>query len=159
MFMKVIDLTYLHSVSEGNTELEYSLVDIFLQQIPEFSQCMDTAFRCGDYIKLAAVAHKAKSSVLAMGMEQLATSLKLLEMLCKQIYVDDCDVNGVNDTHLQWYRDQIQSLSPEVRNTIMEYREKKVTTEVVADLINFYNLQTELAKADIAEVFPGQSSK
>lgn len=157
--MKVIDLTYLHSVSDGNKELEQSLVNIFLQQIPEFYHTMTEAQHNGDMIKLASVAHKAKSSVLAMGMAELAHALKELEMICKLVYIDNCKANGVNDTNLQWYEDQIQSLPDDMKTTIFDYIEKKVATKVMVDLINFYNLQTELAKVDIAEAFPYQSTK
>lgn len=157
--MRVIDLSYLHSVSDGNEELERSLSEIFLKQIPEFSEGMNEALTSGDLVKLAGIAHKAKSSVQAMGMEQLASSLKILEMLCKQTYVDQCESNGLIDTHLQWYKDQIESLPTEMQKLISDYREKKVAVEVMADLINFYNLQADMAKADILEVFPYQSTK
>ncbi len=157
--MRVIDLTYLHSVSEGNEELERSLAEIFLSQIPEFSQGMTDAYSNGNFIQLASIAHKAKSSVQAMGMEQLASSLKILEMFCKQVYVEQCETNGLNDSRLQWYKDQIKSMPTEMQKTISNYKEKKVATEVMADLIKFYNLQADMAKLDILDTFPYQSTK
>lgn len=84
-----IDLTYLESISDGNIEIRDELIAIFLEQLPEFTLGATTAFAQGDWQALAAIAHKAKSSVLSMGMTELGEQdLKNIELISKQLYVN-----------------------------------------------------------------------
>ncbi|MCQ2229545.1 MAG: STAS domain-containing protein [Bacteroidales bacterium] len=145
--MQVIDLTYLHSISDGDRSLEDNLIEIFLQQLPEFENDLSSAYADDDFVRLAAAAHKAKSSILAMGMTACATSLKRLEMLCKLIYIDKNSANSMSDSKIDDYQRQIDALPDELKTWI--YKNK--SQNVVIELINFYKLQAELAKADLSE--------
>lgn len=77
------DLTYLESMSMGSNELIVEMVQIFIDQLPEFTEGLTAHMNNGDYPALGALAHKAKSSVAVMGMESLATDLKTLEISAK----------------------------------------------------------------------------
>jgi len=145
--MQVIDLTYLKSVSDGDRSLEDNLIEIFLQQLPEFETELNSAFEAEDYPSLAAVAHKAKSSILAMGMESCSLALKRLEMLSKKIYVENSGANEQSDSKITDYRRQIEALPEEIKTWIYENN----SINVVVELINFYKLQSELAKVDLKE--------
>ena len=79
--MKHTDLTYLKSMSGGSKELIQEMVDIFISQVKEFSEGMDNYLNKEDWDNLGKLAHKAKSSVAIMGMENLANELKRLELL------------------------------------------------------------------------------
>jgi len=56
------------------------MVDIFREQIEEYSVQLPELYKKGDYLSLSKVAHKAKSSVAVMGMTAVADKLKELEL-------------------------------------------------------------------------------
>jgi len=85
-----INLTYLESISEGDSEIIKELINIFIEQMPEFYDGFAESFEKKEWDKVAALAHKAKSSVLSMGMEELGNKhLKNLELICKQMILTD----------------------------------------------------------------------
>ncbi|MFA6125830.1 MAG: Hpt domain-containing protein [Bacteroidales bacterium] len=77
------DLTYLESMSMGSNELIIEMIQIFIDQLPEFTEGLQAHLANKDYAALGALAHKAKSSVAIMGMDALATDLKTLELNAK----------------------------------------------------------------------------
>jgi len=76
------DLEYLESMSLGN-EMIAEMIDLFVQQVPEFTEGLTSLLANGDYPALGALAHKAKSSAAAMGMNSTAADLKTLELTAK----------------------------------------------------------------------------
>lgn len=83
-----IDLSYLESIAEGDRSVMQDLISIFLEQIPEFVEGLEKGFAEKQWLDVAAVAHKAKSSVISMGMEDLGNrDLKNLELVAKELYV------------------------------------------------------------------------
>ena len=82
---KHIDLSYLTSIADNDQNLIKELVDIFLEQLPEFTDGLSTTYERHDWSTIASLSHKAKSSVVSMGMEELGNiDLKNLELLAKQ---------------------------------------------------------------------------
>jgi HPt (histidine-containing phosphotransfer) domain-containing protein len=77
------DLTYLESMSPGSNELVVEMIQLFIEQLPEFTEGLDKHLKNKDYTALGALAHKAKSSVAVMGMDSLAADLKTLELSAK----------------------------------------------------------------------------
>jgi len=85
---KYIDLSYLEGIAEGDKGIIKELVEIFLDQMPEFIDGFAESMQNKDWLKVAAIAHKAKSSVMSMGMEELGNvDLKNMELLAKQLRV------------------------------------------------------------------------
>jgi HPt (histidine-containing phosphotransfer) domain-containing protein len=78
------DLSYLREMSGGNKDLVLEMINIFRDQVSEFSIEMDKHLASGDYESLGKLAHKAKSSVSIMGLQHLATDLKDLENLARE---------------------------------------------------------------------------
>ena len=74
-----IDLSYLREMSGGNKELILEMITIFTSQVKDFGTEMDQLLESGQYEKLGKLAHKAKSSVSIMGLNDLAVNLKDLE--------------------------------------------------------------------------------
>lgn len=74
-----VDLSYLREMSGGNKELILEMISIFAAQVKEFGDEMDSLFRSEQYEALGKLAHKAKSSVSIMGLNDLAARLKELE--------------------------------------------------------------------------------
>ncbi len=78
--MAYSNLTYLREVAEGNNEIIREMIEIFILQVPEFIQNLQQFLHQRRYKELGNEAHKAKSSVLVMGMEELASDLKTLQL-------------------------------------------------------------------------------
>jgi HPt (histidine-containing phosphotransfer) domain-containing protein len=78
-----IDLTYLRNMSAGNKDLILEMIGIFKEQVVEFSDGMDKFYRDKDFEQLGRLAHKAKSSISIMGLNDLAVELKSFETLAK----------------------------------------------------------------------------
>ena len=79
-----IDLTYLNSIADNNQEIIKELIEIFIDQVPEFTDGLLKSFSLNDWNQVAAIAHKAKSSVISMGMNETGNhDLKNLELLAK----------------------------------------------------------------------------
>jgi HPt (histidine-containing phosphotransfer) domain-containing protein len=77
----VIDLKYLESMAGGDEEIIQELKDLFIAQVPEFIDNLKKHLKEEDFIELGKEAHKAKSSVLIMGMEELAKDLKNFQLI------------------------------------------------------------------------------
>jgi HPt (histidine-containing phosphotransfer) domain-containing protein len=84
MDYKFIKMDYLNSVSEGDPEIIREILLIFKDQAVEISDEMDVRLSEKDYPLLAFLAHKAKSSVAIMGMDDLAALLKTFEIQAKE---------------------------------------------------------------------------
>ncbi len=74
-----VNLTYLREMSAGNTDLVLEMIDIFTTQIAEIKVEMKQLYNEGEWVKLGKLAHKAKSSISIMGLNELAVDLKWLE--------------------------------------------------------------------------------
>lgn len=83
MNYKFINTEYLDSVSDGDPGIVKELVGMFKEQIIEFNNEMRSLYDKKDYPSLGALAHKAKSSVAIMGMNDLALMLKNFELQAK----------------------------------------------------------------------------
>lgn len=74
-----ISLDQLESVSFGDKDFKKELIDIFLEQIPEFISNMRKYYSNGEILLLAKEAHTAKSSVLIFGMSETGNNLKEIQ--------------------------------------------------------------------------------
>lgn len=111
--MKKTDLTYLITMAGDNYELILEIIDIFVIQAEEFWNEMQDLYNKKDYDALGKLAHKAKSSVAIMGMDELAIKLKNLELLCN---------DGKN---IELYQDIISNFKAECIIVIEELLEYK----------------------------------
>jgi HPt (histidine-containing phosphotransfer) domain-containing protein len=78
--MAYTDLNYLKSITDGDPEIMNEMKDIFIEQVPVFIENLKRLLAEEQYIELGKEAHKAKSSVMIMGMEELARDLKTLQL-------------------------------------------------------------------------------
>lgn len=83
MDYKFINTEYLDSVTGGDADLISEIANLFKEQIVEFYRDMVTLLGKKNYYALGLLAHKAKSSVAIMGMNDLALMLKNFELLAK----------------------------------------------------------------------------
>jgi HPt (histidine-containing phosphotransfer) domain-containing protein len=80
MDYKFIKPDILESVSEGDPAIVREIVDIFRSQAGEIYEEMKILLADKKYDLLGFLAHKAKSSVAIMGIDDLATILKTFEI-------------------------------------------------------------------------------
>lgn len=109
------NLDYLRSMSNGSPELIIELIDIFNDQVIEFAETMQDNLNDKDYDALERIAHKAKSTVAIMGMTELTSKLKDLEMKAKKL--EDIDT-------FQKSVDYFKEESLAAINELNQYKEK-----------------------------------
>ena len=80
---KIIDLSYLKEMSGNNKDIMVEMVEIFIEQNPEFTEGISSYFENKQWTELGAIAHKAKSSVRIMGMVELGDCLEKIEHYSK----------------------------------------------------------------------------
>jgi HPt (histidine-containing phosphotransfer) domain-containing protein len=89
MDYKFINTEYLNSVSGGDRDITYELIKMFTEQTVEVYSEMKSLLASGKYHLLGLLAHKAKSSVAIMGMNDLAIMLKTFELQAKESLESD----------------------------------------------------------------------
>lgn len=77
----ITDLYYLKTMSGDDPVFIREMIGLFREQIAEYRVQMPEMLRNKEYSSLSKMAHKAKSSVAVMGMNQVAELLKELEIL------------------------------------------------------------------------------
>ncbi len=80
----ISDLNYLKTMSGGDPAFIREMIDLFREQIEEYEQQMPLLLENKEYSSLSKMAHKAKSSVAVMGMNEVADLLKELEILAHE---------------------------------------------------------------------------
>ncbi len=84
MDYQFINTEYLDTVAGGDKDILSEIVGIFRSQVVEIYDEMLLSHSKNDFHSLAMLAHKAKSSVAIMGMNDLATMLKTFELELKE---------------------------------------------------------------------------
>ena len=145
---KYINLTYLESISEGNNDIIKELIEIFLDQIPEFTDGMTHCFDTKDWKGLAALAHKAKSSVLSMGMNHLGdVELKNLELLSIQQHLIE-----LKEDHSAEALKETEKINANLTNYYpdrLEWIQKNNSPETIQEIIKSFILQCENASLEL----------
>ncbi|NLX72717.1 MAG: Hpt domain-containing protein [Bacteroidales bacterium] len=150
---KEIDLSYLESIADGDREIINELITIFLDQIPEFSEGLDHGLNNRDWRILAAIAHKAKSSVISMGMNTLGNiDLKNLELIAKSLRVNELQNNpALNEKEQEELRRTLHSLGsypPEKQKWIRENSNE----EIMRSIINNFKSKCDIACNELRSV-------
>lgn len=79
-----IDLSYISTMTGGNSEILKDLAGLFRSEIPKYVAEMREYLEKSEWDNLAGIAHKSKSSVAIMGLQDLAGDLKDLELMAKK---------------------------------------------------------------------------
>ncbi|HET6226772.1 MAG TPA: PAS domain S-box protein, partial [Bacteroidia bacterium] len=74
-----VNLDSLKEFSGGNKEFEKELIELFLKQVPEDMQELETGFNDSNDFKIKTMAHKLKSSMLVIGLSGLNEHLDFIE--------------------------------------------------------------------------------
>lgn len=77
------DLSYLNQVFQGNKALVIQIVELFLQQVPEYVRMMENHLKEGNYAAIHPLAHKSKSSTSMLGLKVIESLLLEIELMGK----------------------------------------------------------------------------
>lgn len=77
--MACTNLDYLRAITDGNKQMIREMIELFLQQIPVFTENLNNLYQTGLFSALGKEAHKAKSSLQIMGMTELELEMKLFQ--------------------------------------------------------------------------------
>jgi CheY-like chemotaxis protein/HPt (histidine-containing phosphotransfer) domain-containing protein len=92
----VVDLSYLHELSDNNKEFEKEVIELFLTQVPPQMQELDIAVSTSNYADVKMLAHKLKSSTAVTIGKKLMPHFELLE--------EKAVKNDLNDGAMRSYR-------------------------------------------------------
>jgi HPt (histidine-containing phosphotransfer) domain-containing protein len=150
---KLIDLSYLNSIADGNQDIIKELIDIFIDQLPEFTIGFHDCFKAADWARLAALAHKAKSSVMSMGMNDLGNvDLKNLELLAKNRRIKDLHQiisrTEKEDKELDMLIKNLQSYTDDRQ----KWLDKNDHDDMIVQIIDKFVSACEIAKAELRSV-------
>ena len=80
---KHIDTDLLKEVADGNNELIFDLVDLYIEQAPKFYAQLEDLIEKKDHQALGKLAHKIKGSLSTIGITTLAKEMKEFEQKAK----------------------------------------------------------------------------
>jgi HPt (histidine-containing phosphotransfer) domain-containing protein len=78
--MKHYDLSQLNEMSQGNTEFEKKMVNVFLESTAEALDEMLVSYKQEDFLGVARLAHKIKPSIELMGIVSLIDVVRVVEV-------------------------------------------------------------------------------
>jgi len=80
----ITNLNYLKTMSGGDSAFIMEMINLFIEQVQEYSALMPALLEEKKWEDLGKLAHKAKSSVAVMGMNETADLLKEMEILARE---------------------------------------------------------------------------
>ena len=82
---KYTNLDYLKEITGGEDEILKEFITMFFEQLPEFKIGLQEHLKNKKYKELGELAHKAKSSVMTFGMDDLGWRLKELQLKTQKL--------------------------------------------------------------------------
>jgi HPt (histidine-containing phosphotransfer) domain-containing protein len=79
------NLNYLNEITGGESEITKEFIQMFFDQLPEFRDGMTLFLAEKKWKELGELAHKAKSSVMTFGMNDLGHHLKELQLKTQKL--------------------------------------------------------------------------
>jgi HPt (histidine-containing phosphotransfer) domain-containing protein len=79
------NLDYLKEITGGEPEIMQEFIQMFFDQLPEFRDGMTKYLAGKKWKELGELAHKAKSSVMTFGMNELGYRLKELQLKTQKL--------------------------------------------------------------------------
>ena len=79
------NLNYLNEITGGEPEVTKEFIQMFFDQLPEFKDGLTGFLAQKKWKELGELAHKAKSSVMTFGMDDLGHQLKELQLKTQKL--------------------------------------------------------------------------
>ncbi len=139
---KIIDLSYLKEMSGNNKDIMVEMVEVFIEQNPEFTEGVFSHFENRQWTELGAVAHKAKSSVRIMGMDELGDCLEKIEHYSKgnqkiELQQKIEDRHKLNDKDLR------------IWNNVRNEEVNDIDLKFIPQLVNYFLNQSPIAITEL----------
>ena len=116
----VVDFGYVEEVSGGDTSIEAELLTMFLSQAEEIVAGLEEAKAARDGKTLAAVAHKAKSTVLSLGMQKAAEALVSLQQMGRNCAMEKKETLVEVDGLIKFCKLQLDKACDAVRERLQD---------------------------------------
>jgi len=110
------NLDYLKEITGGEPEVMKEFIQMFLEQLPEFRDGMTTFLAEKKWKELGEIAHKAKSSVMTFGMNDLGHRLKELQLKTQQLE----NIESY-EGHVQEFMDMVANAEAELLEDIKQF--------------------------------------
>ena len=108
------NLDYVEEISGGDNGFKKELIEIFIQQIPEFIGNMNKFLAEKNLPDLAKEAHTAKSSVLIFKMEETGKTLKRI-----QLNAENNELDSIPDM-IEVVKEEMENASAELSVILKE---------------------------------------
>lgn len=82
---RLTNLDYLKEITGGEPEIMHEFIQMFFDQLPEFRDGLTNHLANKKWKELGELAHKAKSSVMTFGMNDLGHRLKELQLKTQKL--------------------------------------------------------------------------
>lgn len=82
---RLTNLDYLKEITGGESEITKEFIQMFFDQLPEFRDGMNNFLAEKKWKELGEIAHKAKSSVMTFGLNDLGHQLKELQLKTQKL--------------------------------------------------------------------------
>lgn len=82
---RLTNLDYLKEITGGESEITKEFIQMFFDQLPEFRDGMNSFLAEKKWKELGEIAHKAKSSVMTFGLNDLGHQLKELQLKTQKL--------------------------------------------------------------------------
>lgn len=83
--VRLTNLDYLKEITGGEPEIMQEFIQMFFDQLPEFRDGLTSHLANKKWKELGELAHKAKSSVMTFGMNELGYRLKELQLKTQKL--------------------------------------------------------------------------
>jgi HPt (histidine-containing phosphotransfer) domain-containing protein len=110
--MGYTNLNYLQNITGDDTNTIIELINLFIEQVPEFTGNLKKHLEEKRYIELGKEAHKAKSSVMIMGMDDLGHDLKAFQ------------IKTINGTDVETYSQHVDRFERECLSAVEELQQE-----------------------------------
>ncbi|MBV5315566.1 MAG: Hpt domain-containing protein [Prolixibacteraceae bacterium] len=107
------NLDYLIEITGGESEIMKEFIQMFFDQLPEFRDGMTRFLNEKKWKELGELAHKAKSSVMTFGMNELGYRLKELQIKTQRL--EDIETY---EEHVQEFLEIITQAEVELKGDI-----------------------------------------
>lgn len=118
---RITSLTYLDEVTGGDPEITKEFIEMFFEQIIEFKSGLRDYLSTKKYKELGELAHKAKSSVMTFGMNDLGIRLKQLQLKTQKLE----DIDSYEE-HVVEFETLIEQAEKELKE-VLDDIEKETT--------------------------------
>ncbi len=102
--VNIVNLDYLKLMTDGDEEMEQTMLEMLLSELPEEFEKMEALHAAHDWQDLNKVSHKMKSTLAFIGNEDLTNANLKIEQLTKVAERPPVgeDINVVNDMMQQF---------------------------------------------------------